>query len=181
MTITTTTSTTTTTTPPSYYKVYLTESLGGGARNHMAIFITDDLPTTSPLPTTTTTTSSSLPPNLPSGTIYNTTGTILAYPDGSGGQTYEVRPTINPQYTPEHIPGTFRCIGRIRGEENLGKFVGICEDVEVPGPQVDLRGRVLVPGRRVRRCTEWVEEVVEAARGEGVIVGEEEEEEEEGS
>jgi hypothetical protein len=162
-----------TSTQSAFYKIYLTESLGGGSRNHIAIFVAtapSPSPSASSLPQNLP---PDLPPNLPSGIIFNTTGTILL---GSGGQTYEVRPSINPQYTPEHIPGTYRCIGRIL-KKDFGKFEKICEGVEVPGPQVDLRGRVLVPGKKVRRCGEWVGDVVEKARREGVLLGEEEGEE----
>jgi hypothetical protein len=158
--------TTTTTSPPTHHKVYLTESVGGGARNHIALFLTPG-----PSPSLPAARPSTLPPDLPSGTIYNVTGTILL----GAGQVYEVRPSVNPQYTPEHIPGTYRCIGRIRAQD-LERFERVCEGVEVPGPQVDLRGRVLVPGKKVRRCTEWVEEVVGLLKGDGVLIEEGEEE-----
>jgi hypothetical protein len=126
------------------YKVYTVEYLGQpGSRNHIAIFVGKD-------------------PVDDSGVIYHFTGTILM------GMRYEHRTSHNFKYSHTAVPGSEVLVGSVL-EADLQRFEAICESIPAPGAQIDLRGRPLNPSVPVRRCTEWVHEVVEQVKADGVV------------
>jgi hypothetical protein len=108
-----------------------------------------------------------------SGHTFHVTGTVLM------GMTYSTRHEPPPSMNPEFVE--MKYLGEVNksdyyedGEEVplhqvKGRFTRICESIEVPGKQVDLRGRKLPGVKEVRRCGDWVRDVVEALKREGVL------------
>jgi hypothetical protein len=126
------------------YKVYTVEHLGQpGGRNHITIFIEKD-------------------PIDASGVMYHVTGTVLM------GMRYEYRTSHNFKYSHTAIPGSEVLVGNIL-EADIQRFEATCESIPAPGAQVDLRSRPLNPSIPIRRCTEWVNEVVEQVKADGVV------------
>jgi hypothetical protein len=126
------------------YKVYTVEYLGQpGSSNHIAIFIEKD-------------------PIDASGVMYHVTGTVLME------MRYENRESHNFRHSPTSILGFEVLVGDIF-EADLPRFEAICESIPAPDAQVDLRSRPLNPSVPIRRCTEWVNEVVERVKADGVV------------
>ena len=93
---------------------------------------------------------------------YHVVGTVLM------GMTYETRPDERPDESPTYVDGTQRLIGRIR-ETDIPRFEEICEAVPPPGPQLKLNGQPIDPTKLVRRCSDWVREVMEKVLAEDIV------------
>lgn len=99
-----------------------------------------------------------------SGIKYHVVGTILL------GMKYTRETSENYMLSPEYITGADRLIGSI-AETDVPLLERICESIPPPAAQVALNGRRLDPSKPLRRCGEWVQEVVAKALAE-VVVGE---------
>ena len=96
------------------------------------------------------------------GIKYHVVGTILL------GMKYERQATENYVLSPEYIAGAERLIGRVN-EVDMPLLEQICESIPPPGAQVSLNGRRLDPSKPLRRCGEWIQEVLAEALAHGVI------------
>lgn len=98
-----------------------------------------------------------------SGIKYHVVGTILL------GMKY-TRETSSENYmlSPEYVTGADRLVGGI-AKADIPLLEGICESIPPPAAQVALNGRRLDPSKPLRRCGEWVQEVVAKALAEGVV------------
>jgi hypothetical protein len=114
-----------------------------GGRNHIAIFVEKDQLDGS-------------------GVMYHVTGTILM------GMKYETRESHSFRNSHTTIPDSEVLVGNVL-EADLRRFEAICESVPPPGAQVDLRSRPLNPSVPIRRCTEWVNVVVERVKADGLV------------
>lgn len=130
------------------YKVFTVEFLGQSNKaNHVAIYVetkpkSDDIEG--------------------SGIKYHVVGTILL------GIKYERQISDNYMLSPEHVDGADRLIGRI-SEADVPLLEEICKSVPPPAAQMALNGRRRDPAKPLRRCGEWVQEVVAKALAEGVL------------
>lgn len=124
------------------YNVYTTSHVG--VRAHIRLFIKTD-------------------PSSGSGQIHHVTGTVLQ------GTTYETRPENRPDLSPEFIPGSQKYIGRV-AEADMGSLETLCRSVPPPEAQLNLNDTRKDPGKPVRRCGEWVREVVEVALRDGLVI-----------
>jgi hypothetical protein len=70
--------------------------------------------------------------------------------------------------SPEYVVGADRLIGHI-AETDIPLLEEICESIAPPAAQVALNGRRLDPSKPLRRCGEWVQEVVAKALAERVV------------
>lgn len=130
------------------YNVYKVESLGNGDRNHQAIYIETD---------------PSAPPESTRGHLYHVTGTIL------NGMEYDPRPTVDPEFLPEHIPGSKKQTATI-AREDLVRFENeCCLAVPAPRAQVTLSGKRLYPGMPLYRCGDWLQDVERVAFEKGIF------------
>lgn len=96
------------------------------------------------------------------GIKYHVVGTILL------GMNYERQISENYTLSPEYVDGADVLIGRIH-ETDIPLLERICESIPPPAAQVALNGRCLDPSKPLRRCGEWVQEVVAKALAEGVV------------
>lgn len=97
-----------------------------------------------------------------SGIKYHVVGTILL------GMKYTREISENYMLSPEYVTGADRLIGSI-SETDVPLLERICELIPPPAAQVALNGRRLDPSKPLRRCGEWVQEVVAKALAEGVV------------
>jgi hypothetical protein len=81
---------------------------------------------------------------------------------------YERQFSENYMLSPEYVDGADRLIGRI-SEADVPLLEETCKSVPPPAAQVALNGRRLDPPKPLRRCAEWVQEVVAKALAEGVL------------
>lgn len=130
------------------YKVFTVEFLGQPNKaNHVAIYVeakpkSDD--------------------HEASGIKYHVVSTILL------GMEYERQVSDNYMLSPEYVDGADRLIGRI-SDADVPLLEDICKSVAPPVAQVALNGRRLDPSKPLRRCGEWVQEVVAKALAEGML------------
>jgi hypothetical protein len=96
------------------------------------------------------------------GIKYHVTGTILL------GMKYERQISENYMLSPEYVAGADRLIGCI-AKTDMPLLEDICESTPPPAAQVASNGRRLDPSKPLRRCGEWVQEVVARALAEGVV------------
>jgi len=96
------------------------------------------------------------------GIEYHVVGTILL------GMKYTREHSENYMLSPEYVAGADLLIGRI-AETDIPLLEGICESIPPPAAHVALNGRRLDPSKPLRRCGEWVQEVVAKALAEGVV------------
>ncbi|KAM0544116.1 hypothetical protein ACHAPJ_011998 [Fusarium lateritium] len=122
------------------YNVYTVEYIG--SPNHVAIFIENG--------------------REGSGTIYHVIGNILL------GMEFNIKPAKRPNLSESFVPGTQRQIGRIQ-QADVARFEAVCQNNPPPGAQLRLNGRPKDPSKPIRRCGEWVNEVVDRALYEGII------------
>jgi hypothetical protein len=66
------------------------------------------------------------------------------------------------------VPGTDVFVGNVQSTD-LSRFDRICESVPAPGAQFNLDGSRIDASVPLRRCVEWVKEVVEQAVAEEVV------------
>lgn len=97
-----------------------------------------------------------------SGIKYHVIGTILL------GMKYTREISENYMLSPEYVTGADRLIGSI-SEADVPLLERVCESIPPPASQVALNGRRLDPSKPLRRCGEWVQEVVAKALAEGVV------------
>jgi hypothetical protein len=97
-----------------------------------------------------------------SGLKYHVVGTILL------GMKYARETSENYMLSPEYVAGADRLIGHIV-ETDIPLLEQICESIPPPAAQVALNGRRLDPSKPLRRCGEWVQEIVAKALAEGVV------------
>ena len=97
-----------------------------------------------------------------SGIKYHVVGTILL------GMKYTCETSGDYMLSPEYVEGADRLIGRI-SESDIPLLEEICESIAPPAAQVALNGRRLDPSKPLRRCGEWVQEVVAKALAERVV------------
>ncbi|KAL4941212.1 hypothetical protein BDV06DRAFT_223365 [Aspergillus oleicola] len=141
---------------PGTYAAYRLTETSLGPRDHISIFIA---------------TSESGPE---SGHRFHVIGNIQE------GMTFNHRNCIKPEDEPVFQSKTH--LGSISVDDyESGKFLGVCEEVEVPGKQF-MGVKRLFPGKKLRRCGEWVEDAIELLGERGILVsdGEGEGEKEEG-
>lgn len=100
-----------------------------------------------------------------SGRLFHVTGSIVV---GGGGMTYEERLSVNPQDSGTYEKGTYKRIGSV-DVTDMNQFRAICQSIPPPGPQMTLGGQLANPAQPLRRCTEWVEETVDALTRAGVL------------
>jgi hypothetical protein len=130
------------------HKVFTVEFLGQPNKaNHVAIYVetkpkSDDLES--------------------SGIKYHVVGTILL------GMKYERQISENYMLSREYVDGADHLIGRIP-KADVPLLEETCKSVPPPAAQVALNGRRLDPSKPLRRCREWVQEVVAKALAEGVL------------
>ena len=94
------------------------------------------------------------------GRLYHVTGSILK------GMTYEDKTFGKPQDA-----GSFEnmfFIGVILSSD-IPRFQAVCRSVEVPGRQLDLRGRRLDRSTPLRRCGEWTADAISALYQQGIV------------
>jgi hypothetical protein len=96
------------------------------------------------------------------GIKYHVVGTILL------GMNYERQISEDYMLSPEYVAGADRHIGHIEATD-IPLLERICESIPPPAAQVALNGRRLDPSKPLRRCGEWVQEVVAKALAEGVV------------
>lgn len=94
------------------------------------------------------------------GHLYHVIGTVLQ------GMNYNHRTEVRPEDSPEFARK--QDLGYIKQAE-YGKFQQICEAIEIPGKQLDLRGRRLDTTKPVRRCGDWVRDAIEALKNQEVL------------
>ena len=130
------------------HNVFTVEFLGQPNKaNHVAIYVE---------------TSPKSDDHLGAGIKYHVVGTILL------GMKYKRQTSENYMLSPEYIAGADRLVGRI-DEPDLPLLEKICEAIPPPAAQVSLNSRRLDPLKPLRRCGEWVQEVVAKALAEGVV------------
>ncbi|KAL5335809.1 hypothetical protein BJX70DRAFT_308096 [Aspergillus crustosus] len=130
--------------PTSTYSAYLIAETSLGPLDHYYIFIetNEDGPQT--------------------GYRFHVIGNIQE------GMTFNHRPCIIPEDEP--VFQSKKKIGVVSGEDyESGKFLGICEEVEVPKKQFQGAKR-LFPKEKLRRCQEWANEAVALLKEKGVLV-----------
>ena len=66
------------------------------------------------------------------------------------------------------VPGTDVLVGSVQSAD-LSRFDQICESVPAPGAQLNLDGSQIDASVPLRRCIDWVKEVVEKFVAEGVV------------
>ena len=126
------------------YNVYRVEHLGTQT-NHVQIFI-------------------ETAPDDGSGIIYHVTGTILT------GMTLEIKPAGRPESSTEtFVPNSKTLVGRLE-PSNVHLFEAVCRAVPPPGAQLKLNGQPRDPLVPVRRCGEWVEEVLVKVTSGGIML-----------
>jgi hypothetical protein len=81
----------------------------------------------------------------------------------------EPPPSTNPEFVEMKYLGIVEEADYDGKDEAGSNLETLCESIEVPGKQVDLRGRKLPGVKEVRRCGDWVRDVVEALKKEGVL------------
>lgn len=126
------------------YKVYTVEFLNLiGRGNHIAIFIE-------------TTPSSNV------GQLHHVLGTILM------GMKYERLTSYDIAKSASFIEGSNVLIGDLQ-QTDLERFEAICEATPPPGVQMTKNGNRIDPSAPLRRCGEWVKELLDDAKAQGVV------------
>jgi hypothetical protein len=95
-----------------------------------------------------------------SGHLYHVIGSIL------NGMTYEDKATENPKDSVSFEKMSF--IG-VTLSSDIPRFESVCQSVEVPGRQLDLRSRRLDPSKPLRRCGEWTADAISALHQQGIV------------
>lgn len=117
------------------YNIYTAE-YHGGKLNHIAIFVRD----------------SDAPPEA-SGRCYHVTGSVLA------GMKFEIRERESPLVAPDHAPDTMLLVGTV-SKDKIARFEDVCNATPPPEPQLKLNCKPKDPSKPLRRCGEWVKEVL---------------------
>lgn len=128
------------------YSVYTVEYLG--EPNHVALYVEKEPVSDSN--------------KKGSGTLYHVTGSILV------GMKYENKPSYNFKQSVSFIPGSNVLIGRVKATD-MPLLEAVCETVPPPGAQITKRGGRMDSSKPLRRCGEWVKDVVEKLLADGVV------------
>ena len=96
------------------------------------------------------------------GQLYHVVGSIVA------GMVYQSRKSKPPNESATYVPDSNKKIGTIAASD-LAKFEELCQTVAPPERQVLLNNKKIDPAKPLRRCGEWVQEVLEEAIKEGLI------------
>ncbi|KAL4967727.1 uncharacterized protein BDV14DRAFT_21294 [Aspergillus stella-maris] len=89
------------------------------------------------------------------------------------GMTFNHRTCIRPEDEPVFQSKTR--LGHVSVDDyESGRFRGVCEEVEVPEKQFEGAKR-LFPGKRLRRCGEWVGDAIKLLIEKGVLILEKDE------
>ena len=126
------------------YNVY-TPQYHGSPHNHVALFVRR---------------STSAPEA--SGKCFHVIGTILT------GMHFEIRDRESPPEAPDYVPETMLLVGTVK-EGDEARLEEICRAVPPPEPQRKQNGKAKDPGKPLRRYGEWVQEVFETLKAEGVV------------
>ncbi|KAL4948154.1 hypothetical protein BDW69DRAFT_189529 [Aspergillus filifer] len=129
---------------PAFYAAYRLTETSLGPRDHISIFIE---------------TAESGPET---GHRYHVIGNIQE------GMTFNHRACIRPEDEPVFQSKTRLGYVPVEGYGS-GRFLGVCEEVEVPGKQFQGAKR-LYPKQKLRRCGEWVEDAIKLLDEKGVLV-----------
>ena len=97
-----------------------------------------------------------------SGRIYHVVGNILM------GMNYEKKRAKQPDLSETFIVGSKKLIGQV-GISKMDQFEAICQAIPPPGAQLKLNGEPIDPSIPIRRCAEWVEEVLEQLRKDNIM------------
>ena len=124
------------------YSIYTVELLGSGPRNHVRLFVETQ--------------------EDGGGQIFHVTGTILQ------GMTFETKPETRPESVVLFVSGSKKYVGRI-AQSAMGELEELCRSIPPPAAQVNLNGTRKDPTKPLRRCGEWVEEVIGEAQRRGLI------------
>ena len=130
------------------YKVYRVEHHGNGQNNHVQIFIETE-------PDGSGNESGS-------GRIYHVTGNILT------GMMLETKLAQRPESFGTFVQGSKKLVGHIE-PARVDQFKRICEAIPPPGAQLKLNGQLKDPSIPIRRCGDWVDQVLEWTRAEGLL------------
>ena len=95
-----------------------------------------------------------------SGQLYHVIGNIL------NGMTYEEKMMGDPKDSASFEKMSF--IGVILSSD-VPRLEAVCRSVEVPGRQLDLRGRRLDQSKPLRRCGEWTADAISALTQQGIV------------
>jgi hypothetical protein len=95
-----------------------------------------------------------------SGHLYHVIGNVLR------GMKYEDKVMGKPEDSASYEKKSF--IGVILSSD-IPRFQAVCQSVEVPGAQLDLRGRPLDPSKPPRRCGEWTADAISALHEQGIV------------
>ena len=128
------------------YNVYTVEYLG--EPNHVAIYVEKE-----PVSETN---------KKGSGTLYHVVGSILM------GMRYENKLSHNFKHSASFIPDSNVLIRQVEGSD-MSLFGLVCETVSPPGAQLTIRGGRIDRSNPLRRCREWVKEVVEKLLTDGLV------------
>jgi len=128
------------------YKVYTVEYLG--KPNHIAIYVEKEPVSESN--------------EKGSGTLYHVVSSILV------GMKYENKPSYNFKHSVSFIVDSNVLIGQVK-DSDMPLFQAVCEAVPPPGAQLTKRGGRIDSSKPLRRCGEWVEDVVEKLLTDGVV------------
>jgi hypothetical protein len=124
------------------YSIYTVELLGSGPRNHVRLFVETQ--------------------EDGGGQIFHVVGTILQ------GMTFETKPEMRPESVVLFVSGSKKYVGRI-AQSAMGELEELCRSIPPPAAQVNLNGTRKDPMKPLRRCGEWVEEVIGEAQRRGLI------------
>ena len=100
------------------------------------------------------------------GRKFHVTGNILT------GMIYENGFVTSPEQSELYVPDSKRLIGQIE-DSSLPRLEAICNYITPPGAQVGLNGKRKDPSKPLRRCGDWVREVIEALITQNVLIQEE--------
>jgi hypothetical protein len=128
----------------NYYSVYQVDS-AGMPRDHLAIFIETNLPT------------------IGSGFNFQVSGSVQQ------GMFLNHRPGPRPEDDEGSAFIAKQLIGRVKAEDfDSGRLRDLCDGVPPPEKQFDGPKR-LFPAKKLRMCREWVHEVVQVLKKDGVL------------
>ena len=122
------------------YNLWTAEYHGGGPRNHIRLFLETEANG--------------------DGGIYHVIGSIL------NGMSYERRPDKKLDESATYVPDSATRIGSI---EDVDRLEAVCQSVPPPEAQMRLNGSKLYPNKPLRRCGEWVQEVIEELRQQQIL------------
>lgn len=84
------------------------------------------------------------------------------------GMGYQRRKSHNYARSVGFVRVTDILVGQVQAAD-LSRFDAICDSVPAPCAQLNLNGSPIDASKPLRRCIEWIKEVVEQAVAEGVV------------